>query len=133
MGDVNSINKVILMGYICSEIKTGETKDNHKKYTKFQMATNEAFYERGTKGSKKRVEYHNIISWGSLAKIISDYGKKGMQVAVEGKLRSTRWVDRDGRNRHLMEVNVDQFIFVGKRQDYSENIKEKENNNDDPF
>jgi len=50
------------------------------------------------------------VAWGSQAKFIGDYLKKGDEVAIEGKLTNKSWVDKDGTKRYMTEVVINEFI-----------------------
>ena len=139
MADYESINFVMLVGWIASEIKHGKTKDIPRSYARFNMATTEVFYTKGSKEKKFRTEFHNIICWGKLAKVIAEYGKKGIRLGVEGRLRTAVWTD-EGKTIRRKEVQVDKLIFMTKKSIFEEDEEEEiteesldDDNEGDPF
>lgn len=83
--------------------------DSNKQLARFSLATTESY--KNDKGERvTETQWHNLIAWGSQAKFIGTYLKKGDEVAVEGKLTNKNWVDKDGNKRYMTEVVVNDFI-----------------------
>lgn len=93
-----SMNKTILMGRLTNDPETRSTTNN-KSVTHFSIAVN-----RPQKNGEKAVDFFNCIAWNGLAKICSDYLKKGRLVAVEGRLQVRKYQDKNGQNRSFTEV-----------------------------
>jgi len=114
MRERNSLNRVILVGNlvkkpIISHIPSG------RAVARFQVATNEQVYNRDTRQSTDRTEYHRIVAWGQLAEFCDRFLEAGRQVMVEGKLRWRSWEGRDGNRRYSTEVEAINIIPLGKR------------------
>ncbi len=71
-------NKVILIGEIISELNTSKT-DNNNTYLSFTLKTFDSEYKN---------QLHTIVFWNSLADIAIHKLKKGINIMVEGKIRS---------------------------------------------
>lgn len=126
MADLNSLNRVILIGFIAGDIEYGETKDTHRPYARFDLATNEIYYTKGSGKNKFRTEYHRIVSWGKVAKTMYKYGKKGYRIGVEGKLRKTVWGGSDGEPiKRKVEVHIEKMIFMNKKSIFEKGDEEK--------
>ena len=107
-------NKVQLIGHIGN---TPEiiTLDNGKKLAKFSLATNETY--KNASGEKvTNTEWHNIVAWNNTAEIIEKYLAKGKEVAVEGKLTSRNYNDKDGNKRLITEVIINELLMLGSKQ-----------------
>ena len=79
------VNKVILIGNLGRDPEV-VSFDSVKKAT-FSLATTEV--HKAKDGSKvEETEWHNIVCWRGLAEIAERFLKKGMQIYVEGKIRS---------------------------------------------
>lgn len=106
-------NKVQLIGRlgITPEIKTFESG---RKKARFTIATNENF--RNAKGEKvEETHWHNVIAWGKLAEIAEKHFVKGKQLAIEGKLTSRSYNDKDGTTRYISEIVMNEFEFIGSK------------------
>lgn len=105
-------NKVQLIGRVgqAPEIKNLE---NGKKLAKFSIATNESF--KNDKGEKvEKTDWHNIVAWGKTAEIIEQYVDKGKELAIEGKLTTRSWEDKDGNKRYITEVVCNEMLMLSK-------------------
>jgi single-strand DNA-binding protein len=60
-------------------------------------------------------EWFNIVTWGSLAEICSQYLTKGRRVYVEGELRTRGWEQPDGKKHFRTELVVNEMIMLGPR------------------
>ena len=107
-------NKVQLIGNIGN---TPEiiTLDNGKKLAKFSLATNET-YKNATGEKVTNTDWHNIVAWNNTAEIIEKYLEKGREVAIEGKLTSRSYDDKDGTKRYITEVVVSELLMLGHKQ-----------------
>ena len=104
-------NKVQLIGNLGTQPEV-ITLDSGKKLAKFTMATNDSY--KNAKGEKiTDTQWHNIIAWGNTAQIIEQYVNKGEEVAIEGKLTSRSYDDKDGNKRYITEVVVNELLMLG--------------------
>lgn len=106
-------NSVRLVGNLGMdpEVKSFE---NNRKLAKLSIATNETY--KNDKGEKVTdTQWHNLILWGAQAKLAEDLLKKGDEVAVEGKLATRNYVDKDGVKRYITEIVVNEFLKIGTK------------------
>jgi single-strand DNA-binding protein len=61
-------------------------------------------------------EWFNVVAWGNLAEICSQYLNKGQQVYVEGRLQTRGWEDEDGKKHYRTEVVASEMIVLGDRR-----------------
>lgn len=88
--------------------------DNNKKLTRLSIAINESY--KNDKGEKiVDTQWHSLVFWGSQAKLAEDYLKKGDEVAIEGKLASRNYTDKDGNKRYVTEIVVNEFLKMNKQ------------------
>lgn len=129
MANLGSLNMVILIGHLSTDVKfkwvktrkKGKEKEDTKGMASFNMATNETW---GTED--KRVEYHRIVVWGKRASFCDKYLKKGSFINVLGKLRHRSFQAADGRRQWITEVHADDITSLGKKGDYADVPKEEE-------
>lgn len=89
--------------------------DLNKKLAKFSIATNESY--KNDKGEKvTETQWHFVIMWNGQAKMAEELLKKGDEIAIEGKLASRSYVDKDGNKRYVTEVVANEFIKIGSRK-----------------
>ena len=106
-----SFNKLILVGNL--------GRDPELRYTpqgtpvcSFTLATNEKRKDKA--GENQDVTtWFRVTLWGRQAEAASQYLSKGRAVYVEGRLRVEEWTDRDGKQRHTLEVHATDMQFIG--------------------
>ena len=106
-------NKVQLIGHLGAdpEIKNTEAE---KKYAKFSLATNETY--RNSKGEKiTETTWHNLVAWGKVAEIAEKYLHKGQEIAIEGKLISRSYTDKNGAKKYITEVQINEILLLGAK------------------
>ena len=103
-----SINRVMLLGNL--------TRDPVVKYTTggtavatFAIATNRA-WTTADGHTKEDVQYHNVVAWSKLAELVGKLLVKGRKVYVEGRLTTRRFTGKDGVERSITEIVMDDFI-----------------------
>jgi len=118
MRDVNSFNKVILIGRLGQdpEVRFIPGSDN-RAVANFSLATNERTFTPGTGQGEIRTEWHRIVVWGKLAEFCQKYLTKGKQILIEGRLRTEKWQDREGNPRSTTKVNAYAITLLGKRDE----------------
>ena len=105
-------NKVQLIGHLGNDPEIINLESG-KTLAKFSIATNESY--KNAKGEKVTdTQWHNIVAWGKTAEIIEKFVTKGKEVAVEGKLTTRSWEDKDGVKRYTTEVVCNELLMLGK-------------------
>lgn len=107
-----SFNKIIIVGNL--------GRDPELRYTpqgtpvcSFTLATNERRKNRDTGDNDDLTTWFRVTLWGKQAETASQYLSKGRPVYIEGRLRVEEWTDRDGKERHTLEVHATDMQFIG--------------------
>ena len=107
------INQVTLIGNLTRdpELKALPSGD---KVASFGLATNRTW--KNKEGQKQEeVEYHNCVVFGRSAETIAQYMKKGSQLLVEGRLKTSTWEDKNsGKKMYKTEIIVERSQFGNK-------------------
>ena len=107
-------NKVQLIGNLGNDPEI-ITLDSGKKLAKFSIATNETY--KNSQGEKvTETQWHNLIAWNKTAEIIEKYLEKGKEIAIEGKLTSRSYDDKDGNKKYITEIVVNELLMLGSKQ-----------------
>jgi single-strand DNA-binding protein len=106
-------NKVQLIGNLGNDPEI-IAMDSGKKLAKFSIATNDIY--KNAQGEKVTdTQWHNVVAWGKTAEIIEEYVTKGKEVAVEGKLTSRSYDDKEGNKRYITEVVCYELLMLGNK------------------
>lgn len=105
-----SFNKIIIVGNL--------GRDPELRYTPQGTAVCNISVATSEKRKDKTGELQDITTWfrvtlwGKQGENASKYLQKGNPVYVEGRLRVEEWTDRDGNNRHTLEVHGTDLQFI---------------------
>ena len=106
-------NKVQLIGNLGNNPEI-ITLDSGKKLAKFSIATNENY--KNAQGEKiTETQWHNLIAWNKTAEIAEQYLEKGKEVAVEGKLTTRSYDDKEGNKKYITEIVVNELLLLGSK------------------
>jgi single-strand DNA-binding protein len=111
------INKVILVGHVGKDPVVQYVKED-VPVARFTLATSETFKDRNTGERQTNTEWHNLVVWRGLAKVVEQYVKKGTHLYIEGKL-TTRSYEKDGATKYFTEVVVSTMEMLGRSSDSS--------------
>lgn len=104
-------NKVQLIGNVGQE-PTITDLESGKKVAKISLATNESY--KNNSGEKVTdTQWHNLVAWGKTAEIVEKYVSKGKEIAIDGKLTSRSYDDKEGNKRYVTEVVVSEILLLG--------------------
>jgi len=97
-----NLNKVFLIGRLTRDPET-RALPSGKSVTSFGLATDRFFTDKSGQ-KQQQTEFHNIVLFGRLADIASQYLTKGSLTMIEGRLRTRSWQDSSGNQRQRTEI-----------------------------
>ena len=105
---MSGINKVILVGRLGKDPEV-RYMDNGNAIANITLATSEKWKDKTTGQQQEKTEWHRVVFFGNIAKIVAEYLKKGSNVYIEGKLQTRKWQDTNGNDKYTTEVVVQGF------------------------
>ena len=105
-----SLNKVTLIGNLGADPVKREA--NGITVASFSVATTETWKDKTTGEKKEATEWHRISAFGKLAEIMLQYLKKGSQVYIEGKLKTSKY-QKDGVDHYSTDIVADEMKMLG--------------------
>jgi single-strand DNA-binding protein len=106
------LNKVILIGRLTRDPEI-RALPSGQSVASFGLATNRVFLDKSGQ-RQQETDFHNIILFGKLAEIASQYLKKGSLAMIEGRIRTRNWQDQSGNQRSRTEI-VAERMQLGPR------------------
>jgi single-strand DNA-binding protein len=97
-----NLNKVYLIGRLTRDPET-RALPSGQSVTSFGMATDRFFTDRSGQ-KQQQTDFHNIVLFGKVADIASQYLNKGSLVLIEGRIRNRTWKDSSGNQRFRTEI-----------------------------
>jgi single-strand DNA-binding protein len=108
------INKVILIGHLGADPET-RAMPSGLTVANLRLATTESWKDKQSGEQQERTEWHNVALFGRLGEIAAEYLRKGSQVYIEGRLRTRKWQDKEGRDRYTTEIVGNEMQMLGGR------------------
>lgn len=107
-------NQAIIMGNLTRDPEL-RTTPSGQSVASFAVATNRNWTDPS--GEKKEaVEYHDVVAWGKLGELVSNYLTKGRKVLVTGRLQTRSW-ETDGVKRQKTEIVATDINFLDRAGD----------------
>jgi single-strand DNA-binding protein len=111
----NLRNSVRLIGNLGATPEVRELPSG-KKLARVNIATTERYKDSDGKVVTE-THWHHLIGWGKIADYMVKNLDKGHEVAVQGKLLSRSYTDKEGIKRSITEINVGEVMRTGSRKD----------------
>ena len=116
-----SLNRIVLIGNL--------TRDPELKYTPtgtavctFGIATNRSWTTNDGQ-TKEDVQYHRVVAWQKLAELCGKILNIGRKVFVEGRMTYRTFIGKDGVQRTIAEIVLDDFIVFGDGRKMAETVQ----------
>lgn len=100
------MNIAILIGRLTKDPELQYTPNTQTAVCKFTLAVD-------GKGKDEGADFIRITAFGKRAESISRYMKKGRQIAIQGKIQTGSYKDRDGKTVYTTDVILDDDEFLG--------------------
>lgn len=97
-----NLNKVILVGRLTRDPEI-KSLPSGQGVCSFGLATGRFFVDKSGQ-KQQQTEFHNIVMFGRLAEIASQYLTKGSLALIEGRLRTRNWQDAQGNQKYRTEI-----------------------------
>lgn len=114
------MNKVILIGRLTANPEMRYTQ-NEKPVASYTLAV-----DRLGEGA----DFINCVAWNKNAEFASKHLIKGTKIAVEGRIQTRTYDDKDGKKVYVTEVVVDRHEFC-ERKNSESSVKEEAHGNVD--
>lgn len=105
------LNVIAIMGQLSRDPELRQTTTG-KNVASFTIACS-----RGRKDAngKNLVDWIPVVAWEHTAEFVCKYFEKGSPIAIDGRLQSRTYKDRDGNNRTAIEIVANNVNFAGSK------------------
>lgn len=103
------LNVVITMGRLTKDPELRVT-DSGKSVTSFTVAVDNKF-------DKEKTDFLDVIAWRQTAEFVCKYFRKGSMIAIQGRLATRTWEDKNGNKRKVVEIIADNVSFCGDKKE----------------
>jgi single-strand DNA-binding protein len=110
-----SVNKVIVIGNLGRDPEVRYTPSG-AAICNVSVATTRNWKNKDSGEKSEETEWHRVVFFDRLAEIAGEYLKKGKPVYVEGRLKTRKWQDKEGRDTYTTEIIAEQMQLLGGRE-----------------
>ena len=107
------LNKVILIGRTTKEVDLRRTNSGTAVAT-FTLAVDNRFV---LKDGKSSTDFISCVAWANTAETMEKYVRKGALIAVEGRIQTRNYDNKDGNRVYITEVVVENMRMLESRGD----------------
>lgn len=112
------INHVVILGRL-TKTPMLQTTNSGKKSSFINIATT----TYNTHLKKNKTNYVSIKLWGQTAEYVTNKGKKGMEVSVEGMVKTSSYVNEQDKQVFVTEiVAVKVHLITGQFDETAQNV-----------
>ena len=107
---MSGVNQITIVGNAGSppELSYGQS---NVPFCRFSVAVNERWKTDGEK--RERVTWFPVIAFNGLAESCANFVDRGKLLAVQGRVQTRDYEDREGTKHQIMQVIAEKVTFLG--------------------
>lgn len=107
------MNKVILIGRLTKDAEIRATQgENATTIARYTLAVDRRFKRDG----EQTADFINCVAFGRQAEFAEKYLRKGIKIAVSGRIQTGSYTNRDGQKVYTIDVIIDEQEFCESKQ-----------------
>lgn len=110
---MRSLNSVQLIGHLGMDPEYKE--HDNKMVAKFTLATSDEWLDKISNEKQTATEWHKIVCFNKLAEIVKKHLKKGERIYISGKVKTSKWQDKNNEPRSTTEIIADELIMLSNK------------------
>jgi single-strand DNA-binding protein len=103
------MNKVVLIGRLTRDCEVYKTSES--TVAKYSLAV-----ERKFNREQQQADFINCVAFGKSGEFAEKYLRKGMKIAVVGRLQTGQYKNKDGQTIYTTDVVVEEHEFCESKQ-----------------
>lgn len=107
------MNNVTLIGRLTRDPEVRVTERSQVTVANFNLAINRG---KDKNGQDMGADFPRIVCYGKTAENVQKYCKKGMPVAITGRIHTDSY-DKDGAKVYTTDIQAERVEFLGKAED----------------
>ena len=119
------INNVVIMGRLTKDAEE-RTTSTGKKVCSFCVALDDNY-------DKNKTYFIDVIAWNKTAEFVCTYFHKGSMIAVQGRLTTRTWEDKNDSKHKAVEIVADNVSFCGSKNESTMDITPPADGEEDTF
>jgi len=108
------LNNIILIGRLCGDPEYRTTQSG-VPVASFRLAVERNFIDKQT--GQRQTDFIDCVCWRGTADFCQRHFFKGQQAAVQGRLETRNYEDKNGNRRTAYEVQVESLHFADSKRE----------------
>ena len=105
------LNVVAIMGRLAADPQLRQTTTG-KNVASFRIACDRG---RRDANGQSQADWLDVVAWDRTAEFVCKYFQKGSLIAIDGRLQSRSYQDKNGNNRTAFEIVANNINFAGPK------------------
>lgn len=120
------MNKAIIIGNLGADPEVKQI-GNGNTVGELKVATSSRYKAKSGEW-KEETEWHKVTVWGTTAENCAKYLSKGRKVAVEGRIKTEKWQDKNGQDKYTTKIIAEKVEFLGGDSGGKSNGRQSQSN-----
>lgn len=116
------MNKAILIGRLTKDVDLRQNGDS--SIARFSLAVDRRFKD---KDGNYGVDFLNIVCFSKQADFATNYLHKGMKVAIEGRIQTGSYTNKEGQKIYTTDIVADSIEFCESKSASADNQQVQNN------
>ena len=109
------LNSINIIGRLCADPELRQTQSGIPVCS-FRIAVERNYMTDG----ERETDFFDVVAWRGTAEFICGYFGKGRTIALDGRLQTRAWTDREGHNRISVEIVAEDAYFADSKPQVEE-------------
>ena len=109
------LNVVAIIGRMVKDPEL-KTTNSGKSVCSFRIANDSGYKDAS---GQSQTNWLDVTAWGKTAEFVCKYFPKGSLIAIDGRLQTRQYQDKNGNNRTAVEVVANNVNFAGSKSNGS--------------
>lgn len=106
------LNVVAIIGRLAASPEL-KTTNSGKSVCSFRIANDSGYKDAS---GQSHTNWLDVTAWGKTAEFICKYFPKGALIAIDGRLQTRQYQDKNGQNRTAVEIVAQNVSFCGSKE-----------------
>jgi single-strand DNA-binding protein len=104
------MNKAILIGRLCGDVDLRHTNSG-TAVASYRLAVDRGMKQEG----QPEADFLNCVAFGKNGEFAGKYLRKGVKIAIVGRIQTRSYDDKDGKKVYVTEIVVENHEFCEKK------------------
>lgn len=105
------LNVVAIIGRLAASPEL-KTTNSGKSVCSFRIANDFGYKDAS---GQSQTNWLDVTAWGKTAEFVCKYFPKGAMIAIDGRLQTRQYQDKNGQNRTAVEIVAQNASFCGSK------------------